>query len=355
MKRQRGRNRKPAGNNANPNRAYESNGPEGVKVRGNAQTIYEKYQQLARDANASGDRVLAENHLQHAEHYFRLIRAMQPQRPVSDFVQRDPFSNGFDFDEDDGDNDTGNEAETESDGAEPSERPDRHERSERNDRYDRNERRDRNDRRDRDRNRDDRNRDDRNRDDRPRDDRPRDDRPRDDRPRDDRPRDDRPRDDRPREERPRDENGDRRESRRDRYERRRNQRYTSDGFSADTSQEAGPVEAPTYDPLAVIAPSSAPLTDSHPAEAPVFVQELRPEARTEVPSSDPAPRGRGRPRRVDNAPVREDISADASQLPAFLQASVLPAGGDVSNGSVPDVPVKRGRGRPRRVPLGEDS
>jgi len=105
MKRQRSRNRKPSGNSNNPNRAYESNGPEGTKVRGNAQTIYEKYQQLARDANSSGDRVLAENHLQHAEHYFRLIRQMQPQRPVSEFVQRDPFSNGFDFDEDDMDGD----------------------------------------------------------------------------------------------------------------------------------------------------------------------------------------------------------------------------------------------------------
>src|SRR6185312_8855735 len=101
MKRQRSRNRKPSGNSNNPNRAYESNGPEGTKVRGNAQTIYEKYQQLARDANSSGDRVLAENHLQHAEHYFRLIRQMQPQRPVSEFVQRDPFSNGFDFDDED--------------------------------------------------------------------------------------------------------------------------------------------------------------------------------------------------------------------------------------------------------------
>lgn len=96
MKRQRSRNRKPSGNQNNPNRAYESNGPDGAKVRGNAQTIYEKYQQLARDANSSGDRVLAENYLQHAEHYFRLIRQMQPQRPVSEFLQRDPFSNGYD-------------------------------------------------------------------------------------------------------------------------------------------------------------------------------------------------------------------------------------------------------------------
>ncbi|MGZ3305744.1 MAG: DUF4167 domain-containing protein, partial [Asticcacaulis sp.] len=113
MKRQRSRNRKPSGNSNNPNRAYESNGPEGTKVRGNAQTIYEKYQQMARDANSSGDRVLAENHLQHAEHYFRLIRQMQPTRPVSEFVQRDPFSNGFDFDEDDMDGEGGENEATE--------------------------------------------------------------------------------------------------------------------------------------------------------------------------------------------------------------------------------------------------
>lgn len=104
MKRQRSRNRgKPTGGQSNnPNRAYESNGPENSKVRGNAQTIYEKYQQLARDANSSGDRVLAENYLQHAEHYFRMIRLMQPQRPVSEFVQRDPFATSFDDYDDDG-------------------------------------------------------------------------------------------------------------------------------------------------------------------------------------------------------------------------------------------------------------
>ena len=117
MKRQRSRNRKPSGNQNNPNRAYESNGPEGTKARGNAQTIYEKYQQLARDANSSGDRVLAENHLQHAEHYFRMIRQMQPTRPVSEFVQRDPFSSGFDLDYDDEMDGEGNDGESETGGA----------------------------------------------------------------------------------------------------------------------------------------------------------------------------------------------------------------------------------------------
>jgi Domain of unknown function (DUF4167) len=90
MKRQRGRGRKPGGgggghhnyqhHNNQPNRTMESNGPE-TKVRGPAAHIYERYLQLARDASASGDRVLGENYLQHADHYFRLLRAMQPAAP----------------------------------------------------------------------------------------------------------------------------------------------------------------------------------------------------------------------------------------------------------------------------------
>ena len=63
--------------NVNPlSRSYESNGPD-VKVRGNPATIAEKYVQLARDAHASGDSVMAENYFQHAEHYFRIISAAQ--------------------------------------------------------------------------------------------------------------------------------------------------------------------------------------------------------------------------------------------------------------------------------------
>ena len=103
MKRQRGRNRKPGGNSgnansANPNRSWDSQGPENIKVRGNAQTVYERYQQLARDAGASGDRVLAENYLQHAEHYFRVLRALQPQRPVSEIAARELSNQGYDID-----------------------------------------------------------------------------------------------------------------------------------------------------------------------------------------------------------------------------------------------------------------
>jgi hypothetical protein len=74
-KRMRGRNRK----SHNPlTRVYESNGPD-IKIRGTASHVAEKYVQLARDAQASGDPVAAENYYQHAEHYFRMIAAVQEQ------------------------------------------------------------------------------------------------------------------------------------------------------------------------------------------------------------------------------------------------------------------------------------
>lgn len=69
-KRHRGRSngRRP---NYGQGHTLESSGPD-VKVRGSAHQVCEKYQSLARDAVSSGDRVAAENYLQHAEHYFRI-------------------------------------------------------------------------------------------------------------------------------------------------------------------------------------------------------------------------------------------------------------------------------------------
>lgn len=51
---------------------FDSNGPD-VRVRGNANQVYDKYLALARDANAAGDRIVAESYYQHAEHYYRII------------------------------------------------------------------------------------------------------------------------------------------------------------------------------------------------------------------------------------------------------------------------------------------
>ena len=75
--RMRGRGRNKPSNSLNRN--YESNGPD-VKIRGNAAHIAEKYTTLARDAQSSGDSVIAENYLQHAEHYNRIVLAAQAQR-----------------------------------------------------------------------------------------------------------------------------------------------------------------------------------------------------------------------------------------------------------------------------------
>jgi len=75
-RRGRGRSRK----SQNPlTRSFESTGPD-VKIRGTPAHIAEKYMSLARDAGASGDPVLAENYLQHAEHYNRIIMSFRDQQ-----------------------------------------------------------------------------------------------------------------------------------------------------------------------------------------------------------------------------------------------------------------------------------
>jgi hypothetical protein len=86
-KRSRGRNNNPNSNNNSNNlnnngrpriphrsQTFDSNGP-GIKIRGNAYQVFERYVALAREAVSSGDRVAAENFYQHAEHYFRIMNA----------------------------------------------------------------------------------------------------------------------------------------------------------------------------------------------------------------------------------------------------------------------------------------
>jgi hypothetical protein len=318
MKRQRSRNRKPSGSQNNPNRAYESNGPEGTKVRGNAQTIYEKYQQLARDANSSGDRVLAENHLQHAEHYFRLIRQMQPTRPVSEFVQRDPFSNGYDDFDDEFEMMEGGETEAEAvagEGDQPSvEDREARENGRNRDRFARIARtryRDRNDR-NRDNGRDNANRDTPNRDngrDTTRDRPPFEPRePRE--PRVFEPRAEPRAETRAETEEPLGEFDGRRESRRERYERRRQQRLSeqeqnvnapsSPGFIASTEPLGGaPVSRPAPEPV-----SEQPAIRD---DLPAFLNRPTPVAAAPVAeeAEEPAKPKRGRPKRKTEAATEE--------------------------------------------------
>ncbi|MEH6410899.1 MAG: DUF4167 domain-containing protein [Hyphomonas sp.] len=126
MKRSRGRNRRSGGtssnnNHNNPNRHYESVGPD-VKIRGSAQQVLEKYQQYARDAHTSGDRVLSEAYFQFAEHYQRIVakqleakdKQQQPQprsgRDDRD-NRRDDRDNRNDGSDDDSDSDNRQERE----------------------------------------------------------------------------------------------------------------------------------------------------------------------------------------------------------------------------------------------------
>lgn len=104
-----------SGNRKSPNplqRSYESNGPD-VKVRGTAQHVAEKYLQLARDAQSSGDPVAAENYFQHAEHYYRILLAAQEQMTQQfghSFQPNRAFVEDPDEAEDEGDEDPGFQA-----------------------------------------------------------------------------------------------------------------------------------------------------------------------------------------------------------------------------------------------------
>ena len=87
--RSKGNRNRSVGNNIN--RVFDSSGPEG-KVRGTPQQIIDKYQQLARDAQLSNDRVAHENFLQHSEHYTRMLgeatREMEARREQQEANQQ---------------------------------------------------------------------------------------------------------------------------------------------------------------------------------------------------------------------------------------------------------------------------
>jgi hypothetical protein len=363
MKRQRGRNRSGGASGGgkpqqNANRAFESNGPDNLKIRGHAQHVYEKYQQLARDAMSAGDRVLGENFLQHAEHYFRLIRTLQPTRPYTDIVSREGFASGYDIDfEDEGGEGGGEEQFADAgEGQSGDERGgDYRDQQPRQDRWENREGPARQDQNRQDPNRQDPNRQggerqdynrDQNRQDqnrqggyandrtysRDRNDRwenrnggdaPRLDNNRDAQGRDTQGRDGQNRDQGERVEAPSGE--DRRPERQDRYEQSRPER---EGYGR--REGAYGERAPqSRDPLPVIEPQAAPLTASSTAAAPVIA---------ETPAAKTATAKPARTR------VLRSQDGDESHTPAFLQAATAPA-----PAASESAPVKRARGRPKKV------
>ena len=59
-------------------RPRHNNGPH----RGNHQQLFDKYMNLARDSLTAGDRVSAEFHYQHADHYLRLMNERSQDRDL---------------------------------------------------------------------------------------------------------------------------------------------------------------------------------------------------------------------------------------------------------------------------------
>ncbi len=288
------------------------------RARGNAAQLHEKYKNLARDAQQSGDRVNIEYYLQFADHYFRVLSEQrsrfedsQPRRQQSN----DAFDDGYDAD---GDDDFGAEGEPIRAGEQTGEQ-----------RYDTN----RNDGQRGDGNRNDGNRSDSQRNDQGRGDQNRGDGQR-------------------REYQGQRQDGGRQDNGRQdgqRYEgnRQDGQRYErQDGQRAD--QPRGNDRRPRED-------QTGEQTQPR-AERPQRIDRQRVQPREEVgapvetvvadaPSSDEAPRRRGRPRR-DAAPIvpGEEAPAviEADRLPPSLSAAPL-ASNDVGE----DAPKPRRRRTPR--------
>ena len=58
----------------------------------NASKLIEKYNDLAREASSSGDKILSENYLQHADHFTRVMNEQEASRKER-FVSSKPIDN----------------------------------------------------------------------------------------------------------------------------------------------------------------------------------------------------------------------------------------------------------------------
>lgn len=55
-----------------------------VRFNGNASKLFEKYNKLAAEALASGDKILAENYFQHADHFARMMPPPEEMKSISE-------------------------------------------------------------------------------------------------------------------------------------------------------------------------------------------------------------------------------------------------------------------------------
>ncbi|WP_298811456.1 DUF4167 domain-containing protein [uncultured Sphingomonas sp.] len=282
------------------------------RARGNAAQLLEKYKNMARDAQMSGDRVNTEYYLQFADHYFRVLadqrgrnedQGQQRRQQRDDFDQFDPFD------------DFGDEGEPV--------RADEMQRAQEGDRQ--GGERQQSDRQQNDRPQNDRQYGDRQYGERSaRDDRPRSDR--DDRQRDDRQRDSR--DERQREGR---------EDRQQRQPREERPRFDRDRRPVEARDDERRFQRPTQAPVANdvdTPPSEAPAPNAAPA------QDLPPVSDVQA---EEAPRRRTRTRKPredagDTAAPAEALGAD--RLPPAL--GLVPSRQDVAARDDEDVPAPAG-------------
>ena len=55
-----------------------------IRFNGNASKLFEKYNKLASEALASGDKILAENYFQHADHFARMLPPPEEMKSISE-------------------------------------------------------------------------------------------------------------------------------------------------------------------------------------------------------------------------------------------------------------------------------
>ena len=81
--------RRPGTINANSSSGMNNNGNMNFNRNGSMSNIHnvektmQKYQQLAKDAQSNGDPILAQNYLQHADHYLRRYNELNERRENS--------------------------------------------------------------------------------------------------------------------------------------------------------------------------------------------------------------------------------------------------------------------------------
>jgi hypothetical protein len=122
-RRGRGGNNNGGGGNGNGPRTNQGQRDNGNRIdsraRGNANQLYEKYKNLASDAQRQGDRVNTEYYLQFADHYFRVLSETrnrfeeqnQQRRQQNDGYEAQAFTGSFDTGFDSQDDEFGDEGE----------------------------------------------------------------------------------------------------------------------------------------------------------------------------------------------------------------------------------------------------